>query len=41
MREDRAAPVDWHELRPQLEADAPDWQDDKFRVPRILEEVQA
>jgi len=36
MRDDvPEAPVD---MRPLLQADAPDWQDDMFRVPRILEE---
>ncbi|MCL2782715.1 MAG: Asp-tRNA(Asn)/Glu-tRNA(Gln) amidotransferase subunit GatC [Propionibacteriaceae bacterium] len=38
MRDDVAQPTNWRVLRPLLEADAPAWQDDKFSVPRILEE---
>ena len=39
-RADQALPTDWQALRPVLEQDAPAWQDDRFRVPRILEEEE-
>ena len=38
QRVDEPRPTDWQALRPILEQDAPAWQDDRFRVPRILEE---
>jgi len=37
-RADRQDIADWRQLRPLLAKDAPDWEDDRFRVPRILEE---
>ena len=37
-RADEPKVTDWQVLRPVLEQDAPAWQDDRFRVPRILEE---
>ena len=38
MRDDVPAPTDPATIKPLLEADAPVWQDGRFRVPRILEE---
>ena len=40
MRADTPQPTDWQVLRPVIEQDAPSWQDDRFRVPRILEEEE-
>lgn len=37
-RADRLDVTDWRQLRPLLAKDAPDWDDDRFRVPRIMEE---
>jgi len=37
-RPDVMEPIDWPTWRPQVESQAPAWQDDRFRVPRILEE---
>jgi len=41
MRPDEPAPAAPPGLRDQLAAGAPAWEDDKFRVPRILEEETA
>jgi len=38
QRDDVPQVTDWVPFRPVLEKDAPAWQDDRFRVPRILEE---
>ena len=37
-RADEPQPTDWQVIRPIIEQHAPAWQDDRFRVPRILEE---
>ncbi|MCL2490719.1 MAG: Asp-tRNA(Asn)/Glu-tRNA(Gln) amidotransferase subunit GatC [Propionibacteriaceae bacterium] len=37
-RADEPQPTDWRVLQPIIEQDAPAWQDERFRVPRILEE---
>ena len=41
MRADTPQPTDATVFRPKLQADAPVWQDDRFLVPRILEEQTA
>jgi len=41
MRTDTPEPTDASVFRPKLQADAPAWQDDRFVVPRILEEQTA
>ena len=38
QRDDTPQVTDWQTFRPALEQDAPAWEDDRFRVPRILEE---
>jgi len=38
MRQDVTTSLDQPMMLPLLEADAPAWEDDRFRVPRILEE---
>jgi len=39
MRDDVPAPTDPATILPVLAADAPDFEDGRFRVPRILEEA--